>query len=1075
MAAEQQKPFGGEVQESVYNQQVEAETTTKQFTQKSTVLPFGQAVDFASINGSTYTTAQSLVQQVAYSLSDKLYSYSPESFDLDISVKEWAASQTANAYGYQTSVSALQTRTGAGSIALGYMFSKDFDLTKRHIPQSLVASAASLNHLRAALDQLSLLYSVANPFVAHVTAVDYAASSASGLVTDYTSALAIAEDLGLALVSSKGSSETQNIALFSTILATLLPTVHIYDGIIAGRDTVRVNAVSQDGLKKAYDAILEKVSAISKKADSDAKVTQALEAFNAELGTEYKLFEYSGHAEPETVLVVFGSVEATLSAQVATKLAEAGKKVGVINVRVYRPFIEEAFLAALPASVKTVAVLGQVQDGSAVKDASVHSALYADVSAALAFSDKFGSALSVVDQKYAREESWTPTSIAAVFRSVAGIAEVAGDFQILGRFEADQYIFWDLDESAAAAAPVAIGKLLSGDESNHVSVKQTYDNFVQSGIVRTDLHVSKKPIDATHSIEAAEVTVVGDEKIFKNIDILRSLERGGKLVVKLAGAKDEDVEKKIPADVRKVIAAQKIQLYVIDTTASPALEKDASLEAQLIQLAFLEVARPYVRAGGLEKLNAINDGITTVSADLSTALRQVTVPDAWKEAEVGASTLPGSIQASSFVKFDKTEKSETPILKDWESAAKGLVFKEACGTSTALRPDLPVKTFTVTVKENRRLTPITYDRNIFHIEFDLGDSGLTYDIGEALGIHAQNDAYDVAAFIESYGLNADDVVEVPSREDPAVLEARTVYQSLVQNIDIFGKPPKKFYEALSEFASDDKEKKELLTLASAEGATEFKRRSEVDTITYADVLLEFPSAKPDFHNLAEIVSPLKRREYSIASAQAVNPNSVALMIVVVNWVDPRGRDRFGQATRYLSRLPVGASVTVSVKPSVMKLPTSPEAPLIMAGLGTGLAPFRAFVQYRAMQKAAGLNIGSILLYMGSRHQREEYLYGEEWEAYQDAGVITLLGRAFSRDQKEKIYIQDRMRQTVNEIIEAYIKEEGSFYLCGPTWPVPDVTEVLEEAIKIEAKGKKVDSRKEIERLKDAGRYVLEVY
>lgn len=153
------------------------------------------------------------------------------------------------------------------------------------------------------------------------------------------------------------------------------------------------------------------------------------------------------------------------------------------------------------------------------------------------------------------------------------------------------------------------------------------------------------------------------------------------------------------------------------------------------------------------------------------------------------------------------------------------------------------------------------------------------------------------------------------------------------------------------------------------------------------------------------------------------------MIVVVGWVDPKGRDRFGQATRYLNKLKVGTPVTVSIKPSVMKLPPKSTQPLIMAGLGTGLAPFRAFVQYRAWEKAQGKDIGSVLLYMGSRHQREEYCYGEEWEAYQDAGVITLLGRAFSRDQPQKIYIQDRMRETMGDIIQAYLKEEGAFYLC----------------------------------------------
>lgn len=416
-------------------------------------------------------------------------------------------------------------------------------------------------------------------------------------------------------------------------------------------------------------------------------------------------------------------------------------------------------------------------------------------------------------------------------------------------------------------------------------------------------------------------------------------------------------------------------------------------------------------------------------------------------------------------------------LSDWQVAAKGLAFKEVYNTQDSLRPDLPVKTSTIRVKENRRLTPVEYDRNIFHIEFDLGNSGLTYKIGEALGIHAENDEEEVNEFIQFYGLNRAELVQVPARENSASTEVRTVFQALIQNIDILGKPPKRFYECLAKFATDESEKAKLEALGSQAGAEEFKRRSEVDTLTYVDVLQEFQSAHPSFQDLVTIVSPLKRREYSIASAQAVTPTSVALMIVVVDWVDTKGRTRYGHASRYLSQLRPGATVTASVKPSVMKLPTKDTAPLIMAGLGTGLAPFRAFVQYRAMQKAQGKEIGAILLYLGSRHQREEYLYGEEWEAYLAAGVVTLVGSAFSRDQPQKIYIQDRMRQTMGDIIKAYIKEEGSFYLCGPTWPVPDVTKVLQEAIAQDGKatGKKVDPKKEIDKLKEDGRYVLEVY
>ena len=1036
------------------------------------------------MSGPTYVTAQTLIQQVAYALSEKIFSYSPESFDLDIAVKNWAATNVKNANGYATQVAPMQTRSGAGSIALGYMFSKDFDLAKRHIPQSLLASSSSLHSLRSALDQLSLLYSVASPLVAHVAAVDYAPGTSGGLVTDYASALTVAEELGLGLVSSSSAYEVQHMALFSTLLATVLPTVHIYDGINVGRDTVRViDVLNQSGLSDAYANVLKELPKAGKRANAEAKVENLLAAFNNELGTAYRVFEYHGHSSADTVLVVFGSVESSLAVQVAERLAKEGLKIGVVNVRVYRPFVEEAFLKVLPASVRNIAVLGQVQDQIAVTNASSHSNLYEDVLAATVFSDKWATFPPVVDIKYARSETFTPTSIAALFRQLTGkLADDGERIELLSASQAQQYSFWDVEDCAAITAPLAVSKLLSGDSAGNVILSQTHDNFVEGGTIRTDIRTSKKTIEANYPVEEADVAFVGEEKLLKKIGILKNIKTSGALVVKLPGFKDEDLEKKLSLTVRNDIKFKSINLYILDPTLSAAVAKDPAVETLLAELAFLKVARPDLIGSATEKLASINANaelLTEAGADLEKALRQVEIPESWAEVEVDAEVpdLPRTINASSFTGFDKADIEPPSLLRDWKTVAKGLAFKEAYGTKTALRPDLSTKTWEVTVQENRRLTPLTYDRNIFHIEFDLGQSGLTYNIGEALGIHAENDVDEVNDFIRFYGLDPDEIVEVPSRENPTVMDTRTVFQSLVQNIDIFGKPPKRFYEALAEFASDENEKKELLTLGGPEGATEFKRRAEVDTITFADILLEFQSAHPSFHDIVRIVSPMKRREYSIASSQVVNPSTVALMIVVVSWVDTKKRDRFGQATRYLSKLPLGAKVTVSVKPSVMKLPAKDTAPLIMAGLGTGLAPFRAFVQYRAMQKAQGKDIGAILLYMGSRHQREEYLYGEEWEAYRDAGVITLLGRAFSRDQPQKIYIQDRMRQTISDIIRAYIKEEGSFYLCGPTWPVPDVTEVLEEAIARDAMavGRKMDSRKEIERLKEDLRYVLEVY
>ncbi|GFF39468.1 sulfite reductase [NADPH] flavoprotein component [Aspergillus udagawae] len=1037
----------------------------------------------SALGGPTYVTAQTLIQQVAYILSDKIFSYSPESFDLDNALREWASRQETNANGESTIVKAMETRQGAGNIALGYLFSQDFDLKKRHVPQGIVASSATLPYMRSALEQLSLLYSVASPVAAHVAAVDHAGED--GLVSDYASALSLAEELGLGLVSSASVHEAQHMALLTTLLASVLPSVHIYDGVRVGHETTRViDVLDQAGVARTYEAIRKTLDeSRNRHLDTQGKVLDLLKSLNGELGTDYGLFEYHGHAEPVSVLVAFGTVEASLTAQVARSLAKDGVRVGVVNVRVYRPFVEEEFLRVLPQSTKTVGVLGQVTNEQAVQEQGVRSALYEDVLAALTFASGREHAPTCVDIKYPRSQRWDLINTAAAFQLISEkpIVQASGEsapLQLIDPANVQEYTFWDVDSSVCESAAAVLSEALAADSASNVTTSKSHDNLIQGGAVRIDIRKSSKILDTPYAITAADTTYVGDIKLLGDIDVAASIKDKGKVIINAPGVKDDELEKKLPLGFRQAVAQREISLYIVDPSATGA----STPEAAILQSAFLRVALPSQEGVGLKKLSSItgnSEALENVTKDLDKFLRQIEVPEAWKTSEEGieVTQLPKDISINSFVPFDKDEAEPAPLLNDWQAAAKGLAFKEAYGTTKALRPETATKTFTVHVKENRRLTPVTYDRNIFHIEFDLGDSGLKYDIGEALGVHAENDPQEVSEFITFYGLNPDDVVGVPSREDPAVLENRTVYQALVQNVDIFGRPPKRFYEALAEFATDEKEKTDLLTLGGPEGAVEFKRRAEVDTITFADVLLEYPSAHPDFHDLIRIVGPLKRREYSIASCQKVTPNSVALMIVAVNWVDPRGRDRFGLATRYLSGLQPGTPVTVSVKSSVMKLPPKSTQPLIMAGLGTGLAPFRAFVQHRALEKAQGKEIGAVLLYMGSRHQREEYCYGEEWEAYQEAGVITLLGRAFSRDQPEKIYIQDRMRETLPEIIQAYIREEGAFYLCGPTWPVPDVTAVLEEAIATEAKntGKKVDTRKEIEKLKDEERYVLEVY
>ena len=166
----------------------------------------------------------------------------------------------------------------------------------------------------------------------------------------------------------------------------------------------------------------------------------------------------------------------------------------------------------------------------------------------------------------------------------------------------------------------------------------------------------------------------------------------------------------------------------------------------------------------------------------------------------------------------------------------------------------------------------------------------------------------------------------------------------------------------------------------------------------------------------------------------------------------------------------------------MKLPPDSRTPLILAGLGTGAAPFRAFLQHRAWEAAQGISVGPVYYYFGSRHQSQEYLYGEEIEAYIGAGVITKAGLAFSRDGPKKVYIQHKMTEDGDTLAKSLLESGegghggGVFYLCGPTWPVPDVYEALVNALVRNGTGLNLVSAGEyLEGLKEEERYVLEVY
>jgi len=591
----------------------------------------------------------------------------------------------------------------------------------------------------------------------------------------------------------------------------------------------------------------------------------------------------------------------------------------------------------------------------------------------------------------------------------------------------------------------------------------------------------------------SDVVWVSDANVLKSADVLDSINDGGILVVELSYTEEEVPTKLTRSELAK-IKEKNLRVFLLDLDPSSCSNPIKEQVAFLL----LYTGSQKLPAGVHKVLNAFYAGDLGREdvEDAQAGLSELDVSD-WEtpELEEGKSdkakskwvwdALPGQ---AGVIPLDKEAQPTTGI---WDLAARHLFFREAFAVEDktiqdtfdgpgilALRPSTADETFLATVTENRRLTPQTYDRNVFHLELDTAGTGLKYEIGEALGVHGWNDSKEVLEFCEWYGLEPDSIVSFPNAQNPSTLETRTVFQLLQQNIDLFGRPGKAFYAALSKLATTKADAMTLKFISAPEGAELFKKMAEDETVTFADVLWRFRTARPGMEELVGLIPEIKPRHYSIASSQKAVGDKVELLIVTVDWVNSKGSPRYGQCTRYLAALKPGDKVTVSIKPSVMKLPPDDRQPIIMAGLGTGAAPFRAFMQHRAWQRTQGIDVGPLIYYFGSRYRSQEYLYGEEIEAYIHSGIISHAGLAFSRDGKDKVYIQHKMLQD-GKMLSDLLKGEGEkaayFYLCGPTWPVPDVFEALVGALGQFGGMERQVAERYIEELKEEERYVLEVY
>ncbi len=361
---------------------------------------------------------------------------------------------------------------------------------------------------------------------------------------------------------------------------------------------------------------------------------------------------------------------------------------------------------------------------------------------------------------------------------------------------------------------------------------------------------------------------------------------------------------------------------------------------------------------------------------------------------------------------------------------------------------------------NRRLSGPESEKDTRHFEIDLTGWGLTFEVGDSLGVYATNDPQLVDEIIHTLGATGDEKVSPPKGAPTTLREALLRSYSITQ-------PTPKFLKAIAERASAAPTLRTLLLPERKQDLLTYLWGMEV-----IDFLVEHPSARFTPEELVGLLTRLQPRLYSVASSLKAHPDQVHFIVDVVRY-ESHGRLRKGVCSSFLADRAEG--VPVPVFPSIAKhfhLPEDPDVPIIMVGPGTGVAPFRAYLQERKATGAKGKN----WLFFGAQHQKCDYAYGEEFEAFQKEGLLARLDCAWSRDQAEKIYVQHKMGENAAEIWKWIDGEGAHFFVCGDAKRMAKDVDVMLRKIVQEQGGKNVDQANEyVEKLKSEKRYKRDVY
>ncbi|HHF2887470.1 assimilatory sulfite reductase (NADPH) flavoprotein subunit [Vibrio diabolicus] len=375
--------------------------------------------------------------------------------------------------------------------------------------------------------------------------------------------------------------------------------------------------------------------------------------------------------------------------------------------------------------------------------------------------------------------------------------------------------------------------------------------------------------------------------------------------------------------------------------------------------------------------------------------------------------------------------------------------------ATAHSPYNKQNPYTATLLTSQKITGRDSGKDVRHIEIDLEGSGLTYQPGDALGVWFENSSELANAILGKVGLSGVETVDVDG-------ESLSIHSALVSKYEITTSNP----QLITKFAELSDSKKLQKLVEDKDKLREYSANTQI-----VDVLAE-KKTKLTADELIGLLRRLTPRLYSIASSQEEVDEEVHLTVALVEY-EQNDEKRYGGASSFLAqRLEEGDEVKVFVEHNNnFKLPEDDSTPIIMVGPGTGIAPFRSFIQERESRDAEGKN----WLFFGDRTFTQDFLYQVEWQKYLKSGVLSRLDVAFSRDQVEKVYVQHRILENAAQVWQ-WIQEGAYIYVCGDaTRMAKDVHDALVIVAEQEGKMPRDDAEQFINDLRKAKRYQRDVY